>query len=189
MSGKAIAFVFAGLAVAIVATILVLTPRLQRDAAALLGPEHDVLQVGEIGGAAWTVTASSGDGLTCLETAVDGERAADTCLTGAQALDEYTVAAPAGPADRYVFAGIVPADIPQVRVELSTGEDLVPRVYRPGGYRAGFFTTTVAPDVAVERVVGMDLRERELAVRSCDGPLATVGGLGAGCTTYSGGQG
>lgn len=187
VSGTAFAVGFVGAALALVAFIVLAAPRLQDQAAGLLGDDEQVLQVGRLGGVEWTATAVSGARGTCLVVELDGRRSSETCLDPADGrMGAVAVAAPGSAEAGYLLTGITAADVPQVRVELDSGLPPLPRVYRPRGFPAGFYATTVAPGVAVERVVGLDLDERELATRGCDGgPLATA--EGAGC--QSGGQG
>ncbi len=184
VSGTRLATLFVVGAVGLVAFIVLFAPRLQDQAAALLGDDSEVLQMGRLGGVEWVVTAISGEDGTCVAIDLDGRPAARTCGDG-----PLSAVATASGEDGYVLAGMT--DAPQVRVELDSGLAPLPRVYRPRGFSSGFYATTVESGVAVERVVGLDRDERELAVRDCEGgPLATSDGEAPGCRMrQSGGQG
>lgn len=191
VSGKVVGLTFVGLCVALVAFIVFVSPALQRDADALLGADRDVLDVGSIGGVEWLVASEFDDGPSCVVTELDGAKVARACAGGP--VGEVAVAALPGDGG-YLLTGTTARDVPQVRVELSDGQTPLPRVRLPGGSPVGYYVTIVPSGVAVERIVGLDLDERELAVRSCYGPLATADGASSNCTTettaaYSGGQG
>jgi hypothetical protein len=190
VSGKAIALGFVAVGVAVVLSVLLISPGLQRQADDLLGAERDVLDVGELEGVGWVVASEFDDGPACVVTEFEGREAARACAGGP--LGDMAVAAPGDGA--YLFTGTTAPDVPQVRVELSDGQAPLPRVHRPGASSAGYYATTVPAGVAVERVVGLDLDEHELVVRTCYGPLATADGVSSSCSdettgAYSGGQG
>ncbi len=182
VSGKVLAVSFGLGALALVGFLLVFAPLLQDSASRQLGGalDRDVLDRGTLAGTEWLVAAEYTNGRSCVVAELDGEPASQACA-GADADLLGDVAVAAVPAGGYVFTGVVDLELPQVAVQLDTGEQLVPRVFRVRGYPASFYYTLVDPGVAVEQVVARDRAERELAVQRCDGPLASVDGIGEGC--------
>lgn len=186
VSGKAFGIGFVVVALAVVGFILALSPALQDSARRQLGGEldRDVLELGTRGDREWLVAAEFTDGRTCVLGELDGAAVSEACATpDLDALGEVGVASLGD--GSYLVTGITDLELPAVRVDLDSGESLVPRVYRVRGYPVSFYYTIVDDTVAVERVVALDLDERELAVRACDGPLASADGPGTACRTSS----
>lgn len=186
VSGKAFGIGFVVVALAVVGFILAFTPSLQDSARRQLGGEldRDVLELGTRGETRWVVAAEFTDGRTCVLGEVDGTARSEACVTPDLGLLGDVGVASLGDGS-YLVTGITDLELPEVRIDLDSGERLVPRVYRVRGYPASFYYTIIDDTVAVERVVALDLDERELATRTCDGPLASAEGVGTACRTSS----
>ena len=191
-SGRAVVVGFVGLALALVVVLLVASPRLNADIERRIGgppPDRAIISGGEIAGQQWVAATEVADGRGCVVVELDGATASEVCAQAQQPLVGDVGLARLDNDPRWFASGVVAADVPLVRLELSDGDEriLAPRGARTG-FLAGYWVTLLEPEKSVTRVVALDLQEGVLGALDCGTPVVARSEVAAtsGCRVQHG---